>query len=41
MAWARAFYALAQGLKAGDRLLTSVVEYAANYVAMIQVFGYR
>lgn len=37
MAWARAFYALAQGLNPGDRILTGVVEYGANYVAMLQV----
>lgn len=37
MAWARAFYALAQGLKPGDRILTGVIEYGANYVAMLQV----
>lgn len=37
MAWARAFYALAQGLKPGDRILTGMVEYGANYVAMLQV----
>lgn len=37
MAWARAFYAVAQGLKPGDRVLTGMVEYGANYVAMLQV----
>ena len=37
MAWARAFYALAQQLKPGDRILTGIVEYGANYVAMLQV----
>lgn len=37
MAWARAFYALAQGLKPGDRIATGVIEYGANYVAMLQV----
>lgn len=37
MAWARAFYALAQGLSPGDRILTGMVEYGANYVAMLQV----
>lgn len=37
MAWAKAFYALAQGLKPGDRILTGMVEYGANYVAMLQV----
>lgn len=37
MGWARAFYAFGLGLKPGDRLLTGVVEYAANYVAMLQV----
>lgn len=37
MAWARAFYALAQGLKPGDRIVTGVIEYGANYVAMLQV----
>eukprot|EP00904_Undaria_pinnatifida_P009976 jgi/Undpi1/6108/HiC_scaffold_20.g08593.m1 len=36
MAWARAFYALAQGLKPGDRIATGVIEYGANYVAMLQ-----
>lgn len=41
MAWARAFYALAQGLKPGDRIVTGVIEYGANYVAMLQViFAY-
>lgn len=37
MAWARAFYALAQVLAPGDRILTGMVEYGANYVAMLQV----
>lgn len=37
MAWARAFYALAHGLKPGDRIVTGVIEYGANYVAMLQV----
>lgn len=37
MAWAKAFYAFAQGLKPGDRILTGVIEYGANYVAMLQV----
>lgn len=37
MAWAKAFYALAQSLEPGDRILTGVVEYGANYVAMLQV----
>ena len=37
MAWARAFYALAQGLSPGDRIVTGMVEYGANYVAMLQV----
>eukprot|EP00903_Cladosiphon_okamuranus_P009577 g9119.t1 len=37
MAWARAFYALAQNLGPGDRILTGMVEYGANYVAMLQV----
>lgn len=37
MAWARAFYALGQGLSPGDRILTGMVEYGANYVAMLQV----
>ncbi|CAM9668653.1 unnamed protein product [Scytosiphon promiscuus] len=36
MAWARGFYALAQGLSPGDRIITSMVEYGANYVAMLQ-----
>ncbi|CAM9583756.1 unnamed protein product [Ectocarpus sp. 4 AP-2014] len=36
MAWARAFYALAQGLSPGDRIVTGMVEYGANYVAMLQ-----
>lgn len=39
MAWARAFYALAQGLEPGDRILTGIIEYGANYVAMLQVKG--
>lgn len=37
MAWARAFYALAQDLSPGDRIVTGMVEYGANYVAMLQV----
>lgn len=37
MAWAKAFYALAQSLKPGDRILTGMIEYGANYVAMLQV----
>lgn len=41
MAWARAFYALAQGLKPGDRIVTGVIEYGANYVAMLQVIYMR
>ncbi|CAM9642308.1 unnamed protein product, partial [Choristocarpus tenellus] len=37
MAWAKAFYAVAKGLRPGDRILTGMAEYAANYVAMLQV----
>lgn len=40
MAWARAFYALAQDLSPGDRIITGMVEYGANYVAMLQVRFY-
>jgi selenocysteine lyase/cysteine desulfurase len=37
VAWQAAFYALAGGFRAGDRILTSRAEYAANYVAFLQV----
>lgn len=40
MAWARAFYALAPNLSPGDRIITGMVEYGANYVAMLQVRFY-
>ncbi|CAM9912977.1 unnamed protein product, partial [Discosporangium mesarthrocarpum] len=36
MAWARVFYAVAQDLQPGDRILTCMVEYGANYVSMLQ-----
>lgn len=35
LAWQRAFYSLQ--LKAGDRILTTTTEFAANYVAYLQV----
>lgn len=36
-AWDMVFYAFARRLTAGDRILTSVSEYASNYIAYLQV----
>ena len=37
VAWQMGFYALAAGFRSGDRILTTRAEYAANYVAFLQV----
>ena len=37
VAWQMGFYALAAGFRSGDRILTARAEYAANYVAFLQV----
>lgn len=37
VAWQLAFYAVAAGFQPGDRILTAASEYAANYVAYLQV----
>ncbi len=37
VAWQAAFYGLAAGFKAGDRILTAEAEYASNYIAYLQV----
>ncbi len=39
VAWQMAFYALAQDFRTGDRILTARAEYAANYLAFLQVAG--
>jgi cysteine desulfurase/selenocysteine lyase len=37
VAWQMAFYGLALTFKPGDRVLTAEAEYAANYVALLQI----
>ena len=37
VAWQMGFYALAASFRSGDRILTTRAEYAANYVAFLQV----